>query len=103
MSYPRTKTIIIDQHEDSIPLIRLRFVEINGTLFYLAKDVGAAIGLKADDDGDYRQTLEGYGVDYLMSSVRDRRTVLAPLALITDESYRQLTKAVRRSSALPAL
>ncbi|WFU49031.1 hypothetical protein [Sinorhizobium terangae] len=97
MSHPRTKTLIIDQHDESIPLIRLRFVEIDGTLYHLAKDVGAAIGLKADDDGDYRQTLEGYRVEYLMSTVSDRGTVLGPLALITDEDYRQLAKVVRQS------
>ncbi len=96
MPHPRTKTITIDQHDESVPLVRLRFVEIDGTLVYVAKDVGAAIGLRADDDGDYRQTLQGYGVNYLMSVVSDRGNISGPLALITDAAYRQLSEAVRQ-------
>lgn len=99
MSYPRTNTITIDRHDESIAPVRLRFVEVGGTAYHLAKDVCESIGLKADEDGDYRLTLEGHGVDYLMSMVSDRGTVLGPLALITDEDYRRLAKAVRPSSA----
>ncbi|MBD9541731.1 hypothetical protein IB276_20000 [Ensifer sp. ENS04] len=99
MSYPRTGTITIDRHDESTPPMSWRFVEIDGTSYHIAKEVCELIGLKAEDDGDYRLTLEGHGVDFLMSMVSDRGTVLGPLALIADEDYRRLAKVVRPSSA----
>lgn len=87
MTFPRIKTVTIDSHDDSAPLIRIRFVEINGVNFHLVKDVGQHLGLKADDDGDYRSALSELGIPFVDLAIFHRDQPLGPHTLISEVAY----------------
>lgn len=90
MEFPRINAMFIVSHDETIPPMRLRFVDIEGTSHFLAKDIADYAGLPADDDGDYRETLTVLGVPFADSMVYDRGETFGPVALITEEGCQSL-------------
>jgi len=89
MSHLRIKTMTIDSHDESIPVVSLRFVEIDGINHHLARDVGRYLGLKVDDDGDYRSVLTKAGIPFVDLPVFHRDQPLGLHALISEAAFNQ--------------
>ena len=94
MTIPRIKTMTIDSHNEAIPVIRFRIVEIDGQPLHLAKDIAAFMSLPVDDDGDCRSALDRLGISYRLSEVSDPHgEIFGPVALVTEYGFRQLREA----------
>lgn len=90
MEHPRINAMFIVSHDEAIPPMRLRFVEIEDTSHFLAKDIAEYAGLQADEDGDFRSTLAALGVSFTDSMVHDRGDTFGPVALITEHGAQRL-------------
>lgn len=91
MNYPLINAVFIVSHDETVPHMRLRFVEIDGAPYHLAKDVCFYAGLTADEDGDYREALTSLKVPFIDSMVHDRGNTFGPVALITDDARAMIT------------
>lgn len=96
MNFPRINTMTTEMHTGEVQ--RLRFVLLNGNAaYFLAKDIGSLIGLRADDDGDYRSVLGEFGISFFDAVVSDHTGPIGSHALITEHDYRQLiSEAAKR-------
>ncbi|MBB4576612.1 hypothetical protein CO653_33395 [Rhizobium anhuiense] len=96
MNFPRINTMTTEMHTGDVQ--RLRFVVLNGSAaYFLAKDVGSLIGLRADDDGDYRSVLEQFGISFFDAVVSDQSGPIGSHALITEQDYKRLiAEAIKR-------
>ncbi|SDM28798.1 hypothetical protein [Ensifer sp. YR511] len=95
MTIPRIKTVTIDSHDEAVPVVRFRIVDIDGQPLHLAKDIAALMSLPLDEDGDYRLALDHFGISYRLSKVSDPHgEISGPVALITEHGFRQLKDAV---------
>ncbi|MDR7145556.1 hypothetical protein [Rhizobium sp. BE258] len=95
MTYPLIRTMTIDAHDPNIPVISFRFIEMNATNYFLARDVAGYLDQAADEDGDYRSALEAASVSYTEAIVSDRETVIGPVAVVTEAAYRELVAFVK--------
>ncbi|MBY5868784.1 hypothetical protein [Rhizobium leguminosarum] len=89
MTFPRIKTITIDSHDETIPVVRFRLVEIAGTNYHLAQDIGHHLGLKASEEGDYRSALVEAGIPFIDLVVFERDQPLGLHALLTEAAFYQ--------------
>ncbi|MBB2681893.1 UNVERIFIED_ORG: prophage antirepressor-like protein [Rhizobium esperanzae] len=90
MEHPRINAMFIVSHDESIPPMRLRFVEIDGASHFLAKDIAEYAGLQPEEDGDFRSTLAALGVPFVDSKVHDRGNTFGPVTLIAEHDARRL-------------
>ncbi|MBY3463490.1 hypothetical protein HFN80_05610 [Rhizobium laguerreae] len=89
MNFPRIKTVTVDSHDETTPVVRFRLVEIGGMNCHLARDIGHHLGLKADEDGDYRSALTEAGIPYNDLAIFDRDQPLGSHALLTEAAFNQ--------------
>jgi hypothetical protein len=95
MTFPRIKTMTIDSHDEAVPLIRLRLVEVDSQLMHLARDIAMFMSLPVDEDGDCHAALDHFGVSYRLLKVSDQHgAIIGPVALITENGFRHLKDAV---------
>jgi hypothetical protein len=98
MNLPRINAMFIVSHDETIPPMRLRFVEIDDVSYFLARDVAENAGIPAEEDGDYRLTLATLNIPFIESEVHDRGTTFGPVTLI-DKSDVDRLSVVRTQNA----
>ncbi|MBB4480837.1 hypothetical protein [Rhizobium etli] len=98
MEHPRINAMFIVSHDETIPPMRLRFVEIDGASHFLAKDTAQYAGLQADEDGDFRSTLAAFDVPFTDSLVHDRGNTFGPVALVTEEGAARLRTEAKKQN-----
>ncbi|MGR9319158.1 hypothetical protein ACU8LZ_22305 [Rhizobium leguminosarum] len=90
MEHPRINAMFIVSHDETIPPMRLRFVEIDGVSHFLAKDIAEYAGLQAEEDGEFRSMLAALGVPFTDSLVHDRGNTFGPVTLITEHDAQRV-------------
>ena len=91
MNHPCINAMFIVSHDETIPPMRLRFVEIDDVSYFLARDVAENAGLPAEEDGDYRSMLTALNIPFIESEVHDRGTTFGPVTLIDKRDVERLS------------
>lgn len=100
---PRIKTITIDNHDDQPPMKWRAVLCDDGILRILTRDYAPYLDLKADDDGDYRSTLETFGVPFMEQAVESHGEIIGPVTLVTEPDLQRLAQeATKRLTAVSA-
>lgn len=100
---PHIKTVTIDHHDDKPPMKWRAILCDDGLLRILTRDYAPYIDLKADDDGDYRSTLEAFGVPFVEQKVDNLGEIIGPMTLVAEQDLQRLVQeAAKRLTAISA-
>lgn len=97
MTHLPIRTMTIDAHDESIPVLRLRFVtKPDGASFLLTRDVGEYLGINADEDDDCLDVLTDFGIPFTTATVKDRGQIIGPVGLISECDHKRLVTEVSK-------